>query len=323
MSLNKKRKQQNKPDIRNALHIVRSVFVAREGGLRAVWRLLIALGVYVVWTNGITIALSYAFDALFSAWSITTLNVQYAPGYARWFAANYGNVISVVSSVGVAVFAYLAAPARDRLRFRPKLLGIGTIVGGSIVLVAALCMLALDSVRTPAASPDFTWSPVVLLPVYLAAAVAEEFFARGYVRPMIATRAHRPVAYLASAAVFLYITGGYALGVMGIINLLLFSVVLCALSERWSSWLTAGVRFGWGYAVTCLFAFPGANGGNPIVPLYSVSEEWLTGGKMGLISGAYMTILLLAALIVLFRATISKGTKIAFRSFAGAKRHAI
>jgi membrane protease YdiL (CAAX protease family) len=270
--------------------------VAKDGGLRAVWRLALAVLAYIVWTNGITVLLSYGFDALFTAWGVTKLNLSAAPGYARFLAADYGNIISVVSSAGIAVFSYLAAPGRDRLRLRAKLFGVGALAGFAAVLVAAAGFLALDSVRTTAASPDLTWSPAILLPVYLAAAVAEEFFARGYVLNMVSRRGNRPLGYLASAAVFLFMTGGYALGILGILNMLLFSAVLCALSEKWPNWLNVGIRFGWGYAAVCLFAFPGASGGSPVYTLYAVSEDFLTGGNGGLISGLYMTALLAAAL---------------------------
>ena len=322
MSSNKRRDKKEKLDFRAALRAVRRVFLAGDGALRAVWRLMLAVAAYIVWTNGITIGLSYAFDALFSAWGVTTLNLSYAPGYAQFLAANYGNVISLLSSAGVIAFAIIAAPARDRLRFKPMFLGIGTLAGFAVVAVAVGGFLILDSVRMTSASPDFTWSPAILLPVYLAAAVAEEFFARGYVLRMVAARANRPLGYLASAAIFLYMTGGYALNAMGIANMLLFSIVLCALSERWSSWLTAGVRFGWGYALTSLVAFPGGGGGSPVVTLYSVSENWLTGGSAGLVSGLYTTLVLLVALGFLFQGAIKGATGIALSHLRRTRRSA-
>lgn len=296
MSSNKRRDRKGPGRAARALGLGKRAFAAKDGGLRAVWRLALAILAYVVWTNGVTALLSYGFDALFTAWGVTKLNLSAAPGYARFLAANYGNIISVVSSAGIAAFAYLAAPRRDRLRLRARLFGVGTLAGLGAVLVAAAGFLALDSVRMTAASPDFTWSPAVLLPVYLAAAVAEEFFARGYVLSMVSRRGGRPLGYLASAAVFLFMTGGYALGILGILNMLLFSAVLCALSEKWPNWLNVGIRFGWGYAVVCLFAFPGASGGSPIYTLYSVSEDFLTGGSAGLVSGLYMTVFLAATL---------------------------
>lgn len=321
MSSNKRRREK-KPRFRAALAAVGRVFVARGGGLRAVWRLLLAVLAYALWTNGITVCLSYAFDALFSAWGVTSLNVSYAPGYARFLAANYGNVISLVSSAGVAAFAYLAAPARERLRFRPGFLGLGALLGLGAVAAAAGGFLALDSLRMTSASPDFSWSPMILLPVYLAAAVAEEFLARGYALRMVTSRANRPLGYFASALIFLYVTGGYALGAMGIVNMLLFSALLCALSERWSNWLTAGVRFGWGYALTCLVAFPGGSGGSPVLTLYSVSENWLTGGSGGLVSGLLTTLALLAALALLFRDALKGAKETGLLRMRGKKKHA-
>lgn len=276
-------------------HFVKSVFVARDRKLRAVWRLVLAILAFFVWTNGITMLLSYGFDALFTAWGVTKLNLAQAPGYVRFLAAHYGNLISIVSSLGVAAFACLAAPARERLRPHPKLFAVGVLVGSAVVLVAAVCFRAFDSVRATSASPSFTWTPVILLPVLLAAAVAEEFFARGYVLRMVAARANRVWGFLASAAVFLYVTGGYALGILGVVNMLLFSLVLCALSEKWPNWLNVGIRFGWGYVVTSLLAFPGTSGGTPVVTLYAVSENGLTGGNGGLISGFYMTAVLATA----------------------------
>lgn len=277
----------------------KQVFIAKDGKLRAGWRLILAVLCYMAWTSGITALLSYAFGALFSGWGLTPRNLAYAPGYARLLAENYGLIISAVSSAGAAVFACLAARKYSKLRFSPSMAGIGALTGIASVLLAAGIFLALDSVRMPSGSPDLSFWPAARLPVYLAAAAAEEFFARGYVLRMVSARSGRIWGYLASAAIFLYMTGGYALNMRGVVNMLLFSAALCALSERHSHWLSLGARFGWSYAVTCLFAFPGAVAGRPAVTLYSVSEEWLTGGPSGLISGLYMSILLAAALYFL------------------------
>lgn len=288
MSSNKRRAGL-KAYLEDALGVLRAAFFAGDGKLRALWRVALAVLAYLVWTNGVSILLTDAFGALFNAWGVTTLNLQFAPGYARWLSSHYANIISVVSSAGVAAFAFLAAPARKELRFRPIRLLTGAAIGLAVVGIAAAIMLALDSVRTTAASPYRTWAPLSLLPTLLAAALAEELFARGYILRMIKTRSSRALAYAASTLIFFYVTGAYALSAMGMVNMLLWSVVLCAVSERWTSWATAGLRFGWSYAVTCVFGFPGTSG-TPVFRIYSVSEQWFTGGGNGLIAGVYMTI---------------------------------
>ncbi len=43
-----------------------------------------------------------------------------------------------------------------------------------------------------------------------------------------------------------------------------------------------------------VFGFPGGNtGATPLVSIYAVSENWLTGGSNGLIYGLWMTAALL------------------------------
>jgi membrane protease YdiL (CAAX protease family) len=285
--------------IPRALNGCKRIFLARDHALRAAWRLILALVLYYLWTGGVAVALTHAADTLFRAWGITANNVHLAPGYARWLAGNYAHLITIISACGVAYFAYRAAPDRAQLKLRPARFALGTLIGAAVVLAGGALMLAFDSMRMPSSSPAFSPSILIYLPVLLAAALAEEMFARGFALRMVKRRANRAWAYAASTVVFLFVTGAYQLTVMGMVNMLLFSAALCALSERWSIWATAGLRFGWSFAITCVMAFPGGGAARPILALYPVSETLLTGGYGGLIAGLYMTVLLLIPIALL------------------------
>ena len=100
----------------------------------------------------------------------------------------------------------------------------------------------------------------------------------------------------------LAITGSYALPPLGIVNMLLTAVLCAHLSATGRAGASVGLRCAWSWASNALAAFPGGNAASrPVLQLYEVSEHWLTGGASGLICGAWMTLVLLALSLWLFR----------------------
>ena len=170
------------------------------------------------------------------------------------------------------------------------------------MLTGAALFLAVDSMRPYGRTLSFTPDVLWMLAVYLAAALAEERFARGLTM-RVATLHARPVwGYVASALMLLAITGSYALPPLGIVNMLLTAVLCAHLSATGHAGASVGLRCAWSWSSNALAAFPGGNAASqPVFRLYDVSENWLTGGANGLICGAWMTLILLALALWLFR----------------------
>ena len=289
----------------SALRGIKRVALCREGGARAIWKLLFAYAAYLLWAWLVTYALSWGFGALFGACGLSAATAARAPSWAQWLFANYGRFISLVSSFGAIALAYgllrlLAGGKMEKLR--PRDLTVGALWGLIPVLVGVALFLLTDSMRlyerTFLLTPDLLW----MLAVYFAAALAEERFARGLTM-RVATLHARPIwGCVASAAMLLAITGSYALPPLGVVNMLLTAILCAHLSATGHAGAAVGLRCAWSWAANALVAFPGGNAASrPVLRLYEVSEHWLTGGANGLICGAWMTLILLALTLWAFR----------------------
>ena len=289
----------------SALRGIKRVAQCKEGGARAIWKLLFAYAAYLLWAWLITYALSWGFGTLFGAWDLTAATAARAPSWAQWLFANYGRFISLISSFGAIALAYglLRLLAGGKMKkLRPRDLTVGALWGLIPVLVGVALFLLMDSMRlyerTFPLTPDLLW----MLAVYFAAALAEERFARGLTM-RVATLHARPIwGCVASAAMLLAITGSYALPPLGIVNMLITAVLCARLSAAGHAGAAVGLRCAWSWAANALAAFPGSNAASrPALRLYEVSEHWLTGGANGLICGAWMTLVLLALTLWAFR----------------------
>ena len=289
----------------SALRGLKRVALCREGSARAVWKLLFAYAAYLLWAWLIAYLLSRGFGALFHAWSLSAATAARAPSWAQWLFANYGRFISLISSFGAIALAYgllrlLAGGKMEKLR--PRDLTMGALWGLIPVLAGAALFLLMDSMRlyerTFSLTPDLLW----MLAVYFAAALAEERFARGLTMRVAALHSRPLWGYVASAVMLLAITGSYALPPLGIVNMLLTAVLCAHLSATGHAGASVGLRCAWSWSSNALVAFPGGNAASqPVFRLYDVSENWLTGGANGLICGAWMTLILLALALWLFR----------------------
>ncbi|NLD59200.1 MAG: hypothetical protein GX647_06065 [Clostridiales bacterium] len=258
------------------LNGLKTLALRPEGGVRAPWKLLLAYILYGLW-----------------AYAATALPVR---------GLVHGRIISLIGSLGAvalshALIFWYAKKRPARLSWKP--LGVGTLLGALSVAVGAVLFLAMDSMRPMEKAPSPSWDLLWMLPVYGLASLAEERFAR----TLALGTASRPVwGYAASSAMFLAVTGGWALGYVGALNMLLTGLVCARWSARGRAGASVGFRFAWSYASGVLLAFPGGStGARPLISLYSVSENWLTGGEGGLIRGAWMTLVLLLVGAWLFR----------------------
>ena len=284
---------------------LKSAAFCKEGGVRALWKLVFAYGLYILWAWAATYLLSLGFGALFAAWNVNAATVARAPGWAQGLFANYGRLISMISSAGAIALSWalarlLAGRRFERLRARD--FALGALWGLLAVLAGAGLFLAVDSMRPYARELSFHTDLLWMLAVYYLAALAEERFARGLTMRVATLHAHPAWGYAASALMFLAVTGAYALRPLGIVNMLLTALICARLSAMGKAGAAVGLRFAWSWASSAFIAFPGAaTGAQAALRLYAVSENWLTGGDGGLICGAWMTLVLLALAAWLLR----------------------
>ena len=84
------------------LNKIKKVFIG-PSGLRGVWRVLMALVAYLLWTTLAAALLTLAFANLFNAWGVNTLNLHLAPAWARAIVNIYPYAISLLVNVPAAL----------------------------------------------------------------------------------------------------------------------------------------------------------------------------------------------------------------------------
>ena len=273
--------------------------------MRAAWKLLLAYAAYLLWAWLATYALSWGFGALFDGWNLSAATIAQAPAWAQGLFANYGRLISVISSLGVAALSQglLRLLAGGRMYPLRPVTWPSARSGG-----LSLCSLARRSsspwipcAPTGAPSPSRRTSsgcwPSTLPPRW----------------PRSASPAASPCAWPRSTPA--------PFGAMWPQPSCCWPSPAATPCRRWASstccsppssapilsatghaGASVGLRCAWSWSSNALAAFPGGNAASqPVFRLYDVSENWLTGGANGLICGAWMTLILLALALWLFR----------------------
>jgi len=289
---------------------IMNVFVTPDG-VRAGWILLCAVAMYRLVNYGLRLGLNTYFAHLFSVWHVNGTNIHRAPRWAQLIWSWHGSIITVVVCavcicLSLVMRGWWLKKRRAAADFRQGLAWAG--VGAGIAAAAAALFVLFDSMRLewPLTEPVFSVNIVMMLPVTLFTAFAEELFAKGVVFDLAADRMKRLWAYVISAVVFFLFNGGYAGTVVSGINVLLMGIVCCMLYEKYGLWAAALFRGAWSYVSVFIVGFGAVNAAGSVYALYGVSETWLTGGDGGMIYGVLMTAVLIGMAVWMERKALAK-----------------
>ncbi len=285
--------------LRGVLAAIHRAFIASDGKLRAVWRLMLTMLAWYALYALSAVGVSNLLIRLFESWGVTSANLSLTPAWVQYLVSYQTQLFHVTAALPAALGGWLLTlPMR---RARPGL-SIGHTVAatalgffGSIAVATLLSTLfqLTDSMRATSTQAVFSVDILLMLAVYLIAAMAEGQLALGYIREMTLERSGRTFSYAAATAMFCAMNG-FASGAPGVINTLLLALTLCRIAEKAGVWAAVGVRAGWLWAVNSLAGFPG--GGVSLQTLYPVSENLLTGGDAGPMSGLAVTLVCAAIL---------------------------
>lgn len=272
-------------------------------GVRLGWKLLAAGFLYALWAHLGRYGLILGFSKLFEVWNLDATTLERAPGWAQFLAAEYGAIVSILLGLGTMGLAALLI----RLLCRGRIEGMrirdlcgGTLLGAAAAIVPALIFLWTDSMRPYSSLPDLNAEIFFMLPVFFLSAWAQEWFARSLAMQIIGDRVPRWAGRLIAVIFFLAVADGYTYGPLGTVNMALVGMFLLLLHEKKGAGAAVGFYFAWSYGFSTLLAFPGGTAvSRPLFQLYSVSENFLTGGEGGMICGFAATLILLAGNIYL------------------------
>ena len=175
---------------------------------------------------------------------------------------------------------------------------MGLLLSGGLGALA----LATDCMRveSPWSAPHFALSQLSALLVLALGRLLGEMLTKRLC--FDALRAHSRRRAWMARVVLATLLNLRSLSGLGALNALLMAMVGCALYERGGLLASAALQTIWAAGATLLLGFPGMSASAAAVwPLYHVSDAWLTGGNAGPMGGAWFTLLLSAALLILLR----------------------
>lgn len=285
--------------LRGVLTAIRRTFIASDGELRAVWRLAVTMLAWYALYALSAVGVSRLLFSLFESWGVTSANLSLTPAWVQYLVSYQAQLFHMTAALPAALAGGLLARHMRRKKtgsssgHNAAAAALGFF--GSIAAAMLLSMLfhMTDSLRPASAQAVFSVDILLMLAVYLIAALAECLLALGYIRKMVLERGGRALSYATATAMFCAMSG-FATGTLGVINTLLLALTLCRIAEKAGVLAAVGVRAGWLWATNSLAGFPGS--GVSLQTLYPVSENLLTGGEAGPMSGLAVTLICCAIL---------------------------
>lgn len=289
---------------------LKALWLRPGGGLRLYVWLIGAIIIYRGVGYGLRLGLNRAFGTLFAAWQVDGESILKAPVWARWIYSFHGILITVVACAGMAAAAML---------LRKKWLGKATsdpgalrrgivpgLWGAALALGSATLFVAMDSMRLewPLSAPKFSIGLLVMLPVTILTAWAEEWFTKGLVFDGVHRQMGKGWACGLSTVVFFLFNGGLEGNGNSGLNVLIMGLVTCAWYDRRGLWAAVLFRGLWSYCALFIAGFGATSAAQSVYSLYRVSEVAFTGGDGGMIYGWWMTAAMVVGLIAMHRKDI-------------------
>lgn len=175
--------------------------------------------------------------------------------------------------------------------------GLG--LGALSMFVIFIILLGTGAIRVGNewSNPDFSWSNLVYLVIFIAVGFCEEFLFRGYLIKTLEDRGNSSwVIYMVSSILFsLAHMGNMDINSVALLNIFLVGILFAYMFRVTGSlWMPIGFHISWNYTQGIVFGFPVS--GNPVDSIYHtqmvVGQEWLSGGGFGPEGGALTTILI-------------------------------
>lgn len=181
----------------------------------------------------------------------------------------------------------------------------GLLAGLALFVAAILLCLITGTLKIGGVSEDFSFLNILLFFLaYLVQGMSEEILCRGYLMISVARRQSLPVAILVSSLVFAALhLANNGLTPLAFFNLFLFGVVMAVyVVKRGNLWGAAAIHSAWNFAQGNLFGVA-VSGTSPADSVFvsTLSERgaMINGGAFGLEGGLAVTLVLVAAVLLL------------------------
>jgi membrane protease YdiL (CAAX protease family) len=257
---------------------LRGIFRNSSGQYRALWRILAFIGLLVLFYVMMALLASPFDDATDKFFGIDgTLGVM---TFTLALAAAHAVMVRLVEK---RPWSYVWL---DRAAARPKLIGIGTILGAAPIAIAALSLMAIGWIVVHPNEPGSWLAASAKVTLVLAfAATGEELFSRGFILSAMSDGMGRVAAVVISSVLFgLAHLGNPGVTAQPIIMVCLAGFELAAILLVTRSLYAASaahLAWNWVMAVPLHSSVSGLAVPMPGYQTMDAGPDWVTGGPWG------------------------------------------
>ncbi len=278
---------------------IKKLFVGKHG-IRTVWLIAAAVGLYVLSAGGVYYLYRILYSAMMGVWGVTSENILRAPASVQ-FLYQWSNVIVQLLQGGALIASAMllrrmtGAECEKKTDMRGMLFGAG--MGAACVCVLWCVLMLLGCVRLGwrITKPAFSINTFALLLTISAAALGEGIFLYGALYGGMKKRLPVWAAIAVTTVLRVLMQGVFS--PMAIINNALIAVLCCLLTDRRGIGSAIAFRFAWSYLEQAVFGFAGYTAA--LYETYPVNMYWLSGGNSGIAAGVLTALVLIGACLLL------------------------
>lgn len=292
---------------------MKKVFVNKFGQIRSGWKIGIVLGIsYAVQMIfgiiiGLVLAISYMASGKLDIQN-PSLNLEIANSPGINYLMQFFGIIVMLSAV------YMVLRLIDKKRLKDiglinikkglKHLVCGLLFGAiSMTLIFIILLMSKNiEVTNSLFQPQFSWSTLTGLILFVFVGLNEELFSRGYCMMVLNQTSKRWVPIVVSAIIFSAMhLGNPNVKLLGLLNIFLVGILFAYMVVKTNNiWMAIGYHITWNYLQGNVFGFP-VSGLNS-TGLYGIkvlNNNLLTGGAFGPEAGILASIVLIAGILAL------------------------
>jgi membrane protease YdiL (CAAX protease family) len=231
--------------------------------------------------------------------------------------ANSSGITYLFQGIGIIVMlsaVYIVLRLIDKKRLKDiglinikkglKHLSYGLLFGAiSMTLIFIILLISKNiEVTNSFTHPQFSWSTLTGLVLFIFVGLNEELFARGYCMMVLNQTGKRWVPVVVSAIIFSAMhLGNPNVKLLGLFNIFLVGILFAYMVVKTNNiWMAIGYHITWNYFQGNVFGFPVS--GLDSTGLYGIKildDNLLTGGAFGPEAGILASIVLIASILVL------------------------
>lgn len=186
---------------------------------------------------------------------------------------------------------------------------LGLVLGAVSMIIIFVILLVSNNITlsNSLVKPSFSSSILIGIPLFILVAISEEIMCRGYILNTLNQMKKPWLSAAISSAIFAFLhLANPNVKLVGILNIFLVGLLFSCMYIRTKSlWMAIGYHFAWNYFQGNIFGFPvsGQTQSNGIYIIKGVKENILTGGAFGPEGGILVSIVIIAGMIFVWKAT--------------------